>query len=343
MEKRIVAHLDMDAFYAAIEERDNPQFAGKPIVVGADPKGGKGRGVVATANYEARRFGIRSAMPISRAYHLAPKAIFLPPDFPKYQRISKKIFNLLRAEVPQIEEVGIDEAYLNLSHLKTYKKAVEMMEGIKDRIRDKENLTASVGIGPNKLVAKITSDKNKPNGLTVIKPKKVPRFLALLDIKEIPGIGPKTAQRFYAKKIKTIGQLRRLSKEQLTGMVGVFGETLFDLSRGKDPRPVGEPQPVKSVGKQTTFEKDTTDPKLITQTVLSLAQEVWKEVETSNLRGKTVTVIVRYRNFETHTKAETPKERIKEFNQFKKLILKLLLPFLNQRRKVRLVGVRLSL
>jgi len=278
MAKRIIAHLDMDAFYAAIEERDNPQFAGKPIVVGADPKEGRGRGVVSAANYEARKFGIGSAMPISRAYRLAPKAIFLPTDFPKYQRVSEQIFKILRAKVPLVEEVGIDEACLDLTDLGSYQKAVNLVKEIKEEIKTKEKLTASVGIGPNKLVAKIASDKNKPDGLTVIKPTEVYDFLAPLDIKEIPGIGPKTAQRFYQKKIRTIGELRKLNKEKLVTIIGSFGNTLFDLARGKDPRPVGEARPLKSVGKQTTFEEDTADPKVIGDTVLGLAKDVWEEM-----------------------------------------------------------------
>lgn len=339
---RIIAHLDMDAFYAAIEERDNPQFAGKPIVVGADPKEGRGRGVVSAANYEARKFGIGSAMPISRAYRLAPKAIFLPADFPKYQRISEQIFKILRAKVPLVEEVGIDEACLDLTDLGSYQKAVNLMKEIKEEIKTKEGLTASVGIGPNKLVAKIASDKNKPDGLTVVKPAEVYDFLTPLDIKEIPGIGPKTAQIFYSKKIKTIGELRKLNKEKLSALVGSFGNTLFDLARGKDPKPVGEIHPIKSVGKQTTFEEDTSDPKLVTETLFELTKEVWEEITAMDLTGKTVTITIRYKNFETHTKAETQKKEITEFNQFRKIVLKLLLPFLDQRRKIRLVGVRLS-
>lgn len=358
MLNRIIAHLDMDAFYAAIEERDNPQFASEPIVVGADPKGGRGRGVVSTANYEARKFGIKSAMPISQAYQLAPQAIFLQPDIEKYRRVSQEILSLLRLEVPLVEQASTDEFFLDLSHLGSYfrakrengdrktgsySKAVKLMAKLKEKIREKQKLTATVGIGPNKLVAKIASGQSKPDGLTVVVPGEVSAFLAPLDIQEIPGIGPKTAQRFYVKKIKTIVDLRKLTKEELRETVGSFGSTLFDLARGKDDSPVGEVQPIKSVGKQITFEKDTADPNLIAKALFDLASEVWEEVIASKLRFKTVTVIVRYRNFETHTRAETAEGGITELAQFKKIALKLLLPFLNRKREVRLVGARLSL
>lgn len=339
---RIVAHLDMDAFYAAIEERDNPRFAGKPVVVGADPKGGKGRGVVSTANYEARKFGVKSAMPISRAHRLAPTAIFLPPDIPKYRRVSEKIFRILKSEIPVVEQAGTDEFYLDISYLGSYEKAIDTAIELKRKIRENEKLTVSVGIGPNKLVAKIASDKNKPDGLTVVKPADVNDFLAPLDIRKIPGIGPKTAQIFYAKRIKTIGDLWKLSKEELKKLLGSFGETLFDLTRGKDERPVGEVRPVKSIGKQVTFEEDTSDPKFITNALLALARDVWEELKARGLSAKTVTVTARYENFETHTKSETPRGGLGKFDQLKKIVLKLLLPFLDRKRKVRLVGVRLS-
>ncbi|NCN41413.1 DNA polymerase IV [candidate division WWE3 bacterium CG09_land_8_20_14_0_10_47_33] len=352
MVNRIVAHLDMDAFYAAIEERDNPQFSGKPIVVGADPKvraapeGGElrptGRGVVSTANYEARKFGIKSAMPISQAYHLAPQAIFLQPDIEKYHRVSQEILSLLHLEVPLVEQASTDEFFLDLSHLGSYRKAADLAVKLKKLIREKQKLTATVGIGPNKLVAKIASGQSKPDGLTVVVPGVVLAFLAPLDIQEIPGIGPKTAQRFYTKKIKTVSDLRRLTKEELREIIGSFGSILSDLARGKDDTPVGEIQPIKSVGKQITFEKDTADPNLIAKALLDLSSEVWEEVIASKLRFETVTVTVRYQNFETHTKAETAKGGITELAQFKKIALKLLLPFLNRKREVRLVGVRLS-
>ena len=342
MPKRIIAHLDMDAFYAAIEERDNPQFSGKPIVVGADPKEGRGRGVVSTANYEARKFGIRSAMPISQAYRLAPKAIYLPPDIEKYQQVSEEILKILKSNAPNVEKASTDEFYLDLSHLKSYERAARVVAELRKGIEEEEELTASVGIGPNKIVAKTASGKNKPDGLTVVKPNQVLDFLAPLDIQEIPGIGPKTAQKFYAKRIKTIAELRKLNRKELNNLTGSFGEDLYDLARGKDERPIGEAQPVKSIGKQTTFEKDIADPKLIASTLLSLTHEVWEEAKTERFKAKIVTVTVRYENFETHTKAETQKEELKEFNQLKKIVLKLLLPFLNWRRRVRLVGIRLS-
>jgi DNA polymerase IV (DinB-like DNA polymerase) len=341
MAKRIIAHLDMDAFFAAVEERDNPQFAGKPIVVGADPKGGKGRGVAATANYKARELGIRSATPISIAYRLAPGAIFLPPDFTKYKQVSQRIFKLLKKGTSLVEPVGIDEAYFDLSHLRSYKKAALFAKKVKTDIRGRENLTASVGIGPNKLIAKLASGKDKPDGLTAIEPKEVRQFLAPLAVQELPGVGSKTAALLGGEGVITVGDLRKFKQEKLVELVGSFGETLFQFSRGRDNRPIGEPQEPKSIGKQTTLEEDSNDARVITETTLSLALLVWKEALKENFPFEVVTVVVRYHDFETHTKSEKQKERIKDPTELKKVVLKLLLPFLGKKR-IRLVGVRLS-
>jgi len=333
----------MDAFYAAIEERDNPQFSGKPIIVGADPKGGKGRGVVSTASYEARKLGVKSAMPISQAYQLAPHAIFLPPDISKYQRVSEEIYGILKSCVSIVEKASTDEFYLDLSHLGSWGNAVQLAQKIKARIREKENLTSSVGISPNKLIAKIASGINKPDGLTVVKPEEVLDFLSPLDIREIPGIGPKTAEKFYKQKITIIGDLRRLSEGDLVGIVGTFGKDLFNLARGKDERPVGMIQPIQSVGMQVTFEKDINNPGIIIDTVLNLINKIWNESKEKGRVFKTINVIVRYENLETHTSAKTPPTPIDSLDTTKKIALKLLLPFLERGRKIRLVGVRLSL
>ena len=190
--QRIILHIDMDYFFAQIEERENPQFKGKPVVVGADPKGGKGRGVVSTANYVARKYEIHSAMPISKAYQLCPEAIFLPVNIELYQKVSENIIEIVKNYSPIFEQVSLDESYLDLSQIaKNFKEAEKIGKQLKAEIFEKEKLTSTVGIGSNKLIAKIASDKGKPNGLLIIKPKEVKKFLEPLDIEDLPGIGLK--------------------------------------------------------------------------------------------------------------------------------------------------------
>jgi len=221
--ERIILHIDMDYFFAQIEERENPKFRGKPVVVGADPKGGQGRGVVSTANYIAREYGIHSALPISKAYQLCPKAIFLPVNMELYQKVSERIMDIIKKYLPCsipsgsegllrgspiFEQVSLDEAYLDLSYIfhdrekctirEGWEKAKELAKKLKKEILEKEKLTSTIGIGPNKMIAKIACEKAKPNGLLVIKPNQVKEFLEPLDIEDLPGIGPKTAEKLRA-------------------------------------------------------------------------------------------------------------------------------------------------
>lgn len=339
----IILHLDMDAFFAAVEERDNPRFAGMPIVVGADPKGGRGRGVVSTANYEARKYGIRSAMPISWAWRSNPKAIFLPVDMKRYAAVSRRIMPILAKYATEMEQVSIDEAYLEL-RVTSDESASRIAKKIKKEIWEKERLTCSVGIGPNKLVAKISSDHQKPDGLTVVHLNEVQNFLDSKPADIIPGIGPKTYSRLRALGIETIADLRKITKEKLIEMFGVHGEHIYKMARGQDERLVIEEREIKSVGRQTTFGVDIRRPTLIIETASALLEEVFEELAEEGLAGRTLTVIVRYSNFETHTSQETLKHSVSpslSLREAKKLTLKLLLPYLGK-RPVRLVGVRIS-
>ena len=223
--ERIILHIDMDAFFAQVEERENPQFKGKPVVVGADPKGGKGRGVVSTANYEARKYGIHSALPISKAFELCPKAIFLPVNIELYQKVSEKIMEIIKKYSKTWEIVSLDEAYLDLSHIfydrekcgigEIWERVEKLAKKLKKEILEKEKLTCTVGIGPNKLIAKMAAEKAKPNGLLVIKPKQIKEFLEPLDIDDLPGIGPKTAEKLRVSGVNKIKELKRLSKSRL--------------------------------------------------------------------------------------------------------------------------------
>ncbi|MDO8504137.1 MAG: DNA polymerase IV [bacterium] len=342
---RIVLHLDMDAFFAAIEERDNPRFRGLPIVVGASPNGGLGRGVVSTANYEARKHGIHSAMPISWAYKACPTAIFLPVDMTRYVAVSKQIMGIAQKYAGKMEQVSVDEAYIEISNKlevisNNYEEAERIAKEIKREIWEKEKLTCSIGIGPNKLIAKIASDCKKPDGLTLVQLNEVQKFLDPMSVRVIPGIGPKTEKALGDWDIGLVRDLRKIDKQKLVDKFGVHGEHLWNLAHGIDERPIEEDREVKSVGRQTTFEKDIKQAGPIIKTVFALLEEVFDELRQESLSGKTLTVIVRYAWFETHT-SQKKLDHSLSLREAKKLALKLLLPYLTG-KAVRLVGVRIS-
>ena len=354
MMKRIILHIDMDYFFAQIEEQENPQFKGKPIVVGADPKEGKGRGVVSTASYSARKYGIHSALPISKAYQLCPQAIFLPVNMELYQKVSEKIMRIVERYSPLFEQVSLDEAYLDLSYIfhgrrkctteELWKEAEKVARNLKNEILEKEKLTATVGIGPNKLIAKMASEKGKPDGLLVIRPNQVRKFLEPLDIEDLPGIGPKTAEKLRTLGINKIKDIKRLSKTKLKEMFGVVGETFYEKIRGIDEELVSNEEIIKSIGKQHTFERDTRDSEIIFKTFNKIIKDVYQELIENNFSFKTITVICRFHGFETHTKSKTLKEPTKNFKILKKEATKLLLKFLLENKKpIRLIGLRLQI
>ena len=352
----------MDAFFPAVEERENPQFRGMPIVVGADPKKGKGRGVVSSASYKARRFGVKSGMPISRAYQLCPDAIFLPVNMRLYQEVSEKIMRLIKKYSPKWEMAGLDEAYLDLSHLifcppnqrslilatrkllkEGYKKAEALAEKLKKEIFKKEKITATCGIGPNKLIAKMASEKAKPNGLLIIKPNQVKNFLEPLDIQNLPGIGPKTAERLRKLGINTIKELKKLSKPELQNLFGKVGENIYEKVRGIDKEEVSSEEIIKSIGKEHTFERDTRDSEIIFGTFENIIEDVYQELLNNKFFFKTITVICRYQGFETHTKSKTLDKPTQDSEILKKESKKLLLKFLIEKPKlIRLIGLRIS-
>lgn len=342
----------MDAFFAAIEERDNPQFRGLPIVVGADPMGGRGRGVVSTANYEARKFGIHSAMPITWAYRANPKAIFLPVDMKRYIAVSRNIMAILRKYGDKMEQMSVDEAYLETNlklkaknskpQLKTknWEDAIRIAKTIKQEIWEKERLTCSIGIGPSKMIAKIASGENKPDGLTIVELQDVQEFLDPRPVDDIPGVGPKTASVLNRMGIKTIAQLRQTDKDKLIEKFGKNGNGMWEMANGRDGRPVEEVRVVKSVGRHVTFAQDTKDSRLITKTIFNLLEEIFEELQERGLSGRTLTVIIRYAWFETHTSQESLSASL-SLREARKLALKLLLPYFNG-KLIRLVGVRIS-
>ena len=340
----------MDYFFAQIEEQENPQFKGKPIVVGADPKEGKGRGVVSTASYSARKYGIHSALPISKAYQLCPQAIFLPVNMELYQKVSEKIMEIVKKYSPPPkfgggwEIVSLDEAFLDVSFLGSYEKAKNLATKLKNEILEKEKLTATVGIGPNKLIAKMATNQAKPNGLLLIKPNQVKSFLEPLDIEDLPGIGPKTAEKLREIGINKIKELQRLSREKLKEMFGKVGETIYERARGIDEEPVSSEEIIKSIGKQITFEKDTRDSEIIFENFEQMINEIHQELLKNKFSFRTITVVCRYQGFETHTKSKTLKEATQDLGVLKKEAKKLLLKFfLESKKPIRLIGLRLKI
>ncbi len=353
---RIIAHLDMDAFFAAIEERDNPALRDLPLVIGADPKQGQGRGVVSTANYKAREYGIHSALPISRAWRLSevarkrgqPAVVFLRVDMQKYVQVSHEIMEILRRFVSRIEQASIDEAYLDLSFVGSYEQAEDLCRRIKEAIRTEEGLTASVGIGPNKLIAKIASGVRKPDGLTVVREDEVGEFLAPLPVRAIPGIGPKTEEWLVKQGIRLVKDLRRYTPEELREIFGKRGIDLYKKVRGLDESPIQEFCEPKSIGEQETFERDTLDPRILGDRLKAMCQNVAARLmDEGHVRFRTVVLTVRFADFETVSRSHTLREPTDSSKVLELEALKLLLPFLDARENprgklIRLLGVRVE-
>ena len=340
---KIIFHLDMDHFYTAVETRENPELQGKPVVVGADPKDGQGRGVVATSNYEARKSGVRSGMPISRAWKLCPEAVYLPPNFPLYVRVSGEIMAIARRYADKFEQWGIDEAFLDVtSRARDFSMAENLAKNLKQEIQEKEKLTCSIGIGPNKLVAKIASDHQKPDGLVVVKDEDVERFLSPLPVRKLLWVGRKTEERLKALGVNTIGDLAHFDPAVLTEMFGVAGRQMFLMAHGVDRGEVEERGETKSISHESTFEKDVGEASIVMETLDALARDVAKEAEEQRLFFKTITVKVRYENFETHTRSKTLSFMTNRNQDLQKTARELLFPYLSFERHIRLVGVRVS-
>lgn len=346
----------MDAFFAAIEERNNPRWRGLPIVVGADPLDGRGRGVVSTANYKARVFGIKSAMPISQAWQLAraaeangsPSTIFVSGGFSTYGRVSRTIMEIVSRHVSVMQQRSIDEAYFDLSFTSSFSAAAILCQKIKMDIFSTERLTASIGLGPNKLMAKIASDHSKPDGLIVVESEQVFDFLTPLPIRVIPGIGPKTANKLHNLGVKTVEDLRSLSQPKLSSIFGKWGISLYSKARGHDDAPLSEAALAKSISKNRTFNQDTKHAREIMQECLALCSQVMNQLRSNGFRkfGR-LTLTVRFHDFETLTRTHSLKKPINSVQKLKQEALKLLLQFLDSRenpkqKKIRLIGVRLE-
>jgi DNA polymerase-4 len=293
----------MDCFYAAVHVRDDPALRGRPVVVGGDPNG---RGVVAAASYEARRHGIHSAMPSAQALRLCPETVFLRPDFARYRAESEAIFSIYREFTPIIEPMSLDEAYLDVSqYLGDFGSATEIAREIRRRVRRQRRLTVSVGVAPNKLVAKIASDFDKPDGLTVVRPSEVADFLSPLPVRRLHGIGPATEQSLKALGVTSVSDLRRLSLDRLLARYGHWGRALWRAARGLDDRPVQCEQTRKSLSTERTFANDVSDLAEMDEILAEMSSEVAGSLDRRRLAAYTVFVKVRYPDFTTLTRSHT--------------------------------------
>ena len=336
---RSILHVDMDAFYASIEQLDHPEYKGKAVIVGADPKGGQGRGVVAACSYEARTFAVRSALPISRAWKLCPEGVYVRPRMKRYVEVSAHVMEVSRRYTDLVEPVSIDEAFLDITGSAALLGRPEQIAlSIKKEIHQTTGLTASVGLAPNKFLAKIASDLRKPDGLVVVQEKDIQEFLHGLPISRLWGVGPKTEQRLREMGFHTIGQLTAASRESLIRSLGSLGEHLFHLSRGKDNRPVVPNWEAKSIGSETTFDVDTDDRELLLRTILELSDHVAERLRKDGYRARKVTLKLRYSSFSTHTKQQSLDKRIQTGEELAQIARALFSQFpLTQ--KIRLIGV----
>ena len=341
--RKYIAHIDMDAFFAAIEQRDNPSLRGKPVVIGSDPKGGKGRGVVSTCSYEAREFGIHSALPISIAYRKCPDAIFLPVDGKKYSRVSHEIYDILYDFTPDIEPISIDEAFLDITgsaHL--FGGPHDTCILIKEKVKKETNLTASIGLAPTKMAAKIASDLKKPDGFVDVTEDGLIDFLKPLDISRLWGLGKKTEPLLRNRGINTIGDIASHRREELIKMFGKNGEHFWMLANGIDERDVETEDETKSVSNEHTFEKDTDDREEIEKTLMFLSEKVSSRMRQQGIKGRTVTLKIRLEGFKTYTRAIT----IDAQHHFSDVLYKRIKEVYNgfdlKGKRIRLLGVRVS-
>ncbi|KYK34197.1 MAG: DNA polymerase IV [Theionarchaea archaeon] len=338
MDKTIV-HVDMDAFYASCEIRENPKLHGTPVIIGGDPL--KGRGVVTTCSYEAREYGIHSAMPISEAYNRCPHGVYLRPTYSSYREISDSIMEILQQFSDVFQRCGIDEAYLDASQKVTaYKNLHQFGEAVKNAVFNEEKISCSVGIAPNKSVAKIASDYRKPGGVTVVSQKEVLTFLRPLPVEKISGVGKKTKEVLNNNGITTIEQLEKADPRFLSKILGKSGRWLWMVANGKDDRPVGYFGSVKSMGKEHTFVKDTKNIQDIYKTITWITERLTQKLEKRTVEFKTITVKVRLKGFETYTKSKTLPYYTSSEDVITSVSKQLFEEF--RGRYVRLIGIRLT-
>jgi DNA polymerase IV len=339
MASRKIIHVDMDAFYASVEQRDDPQLRGKPVVVAWRGK----RSVVCAASYEARKFGVRSAIPAVHAERLCPTAIFLPPDFPRYRAVSRSVREIFLRHTNLVEPLSLDEAYLDVTENKSnLPSATEVARTIREQIRTELSLTASAGVAPSKFLAKIASDWRKPDGLFVIKPADVIDFLTPLPVERLPGVGKVTARNLAAMNVRTVGDIRALDSSALQQRFGRYGMRLYELARGIDNSPVEPNRPTQSISAEDTLESDV----LLHETepmICRLAEKVWISSRKETRIPQTVVLKLKTAEFSILTRSLTPHAPPSSCDELTQTALSLLAKVsLNPDQRFRLVGVGLS-
>jgi DNA polymerase IV len=336
---RRILHVDMDAFYASVEQRDDPALRGRPVAVGGDPRS---RGVVCAASYEARTFGVRSALPMARAVSLCPELVIVRPDFAKYGAVSRQVFTIFREVTPLVEPLSLDEAYLDVTeNAWGLALGMDVARKLKERIREETKLTASAGVAPNKFLAKIASGWRKPDGLTVIAPERVERFLQKLPVDALWGVGPKTAARLRAAGIERLVDVRSAEAAVLERAVGSYADALRRMAHGEDDRAVEPNRERKSVGCEETFAKDLTDTEEIRRQVDALARNAAGYLGRKEILARTVTLKLRYSNFQTITRSVTREPPTASTEEITARALALLEKTEAGSRPVRLLGVSL--
>lgn len=333
-DSRVIILIDADAFFAAIEQRDHPEYRGKPVIVGARPGT---RGVVSTCSYEARKYGVRSAMPISQAYRLCPHGIYLPPNFKVYSEVSKAMFEICEKYTPIVEPVSIDEGYLDV----TPSDGVSIARKIREEIRETLGITVTAGVSYCRYLAKMAAEENKPDGLGVVTRENALDFLNDLPVGKLPGVGPRTVETLLQHGVRTCGDLRTMPPAWFEKTFGKFGTRLYELAFGIDDTPVGVWRAAKSVSEETTFEEDQTDKEFLIAVLARLSQDVGFRLRESRYSARTVSIKVRYSNFDTITRAKSLPAPVSSdpdiFQAAKDLFEKL-----QSGRPVRLLGVGAS-
>ena len=337
---RRIIHADMDAFFASVEQHDNPALRGKPVLVGGSPRA---RGVVAAASYESRAFGCRSAMPMRTAVRLCPHAEIVRPRFNRYREISDQIMDIFRSVSPLVEPLSLDEAFIDITQrVESGQTPREVASWIKQRVRKETGLTISCGAGTTKSIAKIASDREKPDGLTVVPPGEERAFLAPLAISELWGVGPKTAERLRAVGVETVGDLAEQSLAWLIDRFGARGEWFHDLARGIDPREVSTSRETKSISSETTFAEDIGDYDKLAATARGQAEDVARRLQRSELRARTVQIKLRLSDFTTFTRQRTLPRAGDDPDEIAAAALELLRAQCRPARRFRLIGVGVS-
>jgi len=334
----MILHIDMDAFFAAVEQLDNPELRGKCVIVG----GRSERGVVTTASYEARRYGVHSAMPMFEARRRCPHAIIVPGRMARYKAVSQQVMTLLKAFTPLVEPVSIDEAYLDITgEERLFGPPEEVARRIKNSILQTTGLTCSVGGAPLRFLAKIASDMNKPDGLTILHPHEVPLFIEYLPVHKIPGVGKVTQEHLAGMQVKTLGDVRRYPREALLARLGKFGHRLIALSCGEDPTPVTPHTPVKSVSSENTLPRDTNDRSVLHGLLLHHAEDVGRQLRRLGLKARTITLKIKHADFQQASRSHTLRGPIQSSEAILKEVDTLLRDY-PLTRKVRLIGVGAS-